>query len=79
MNAPTIADELGGNWHKVVGALLAKYGDQRLGVAEIACLDGLAVVVSHADDGHTLVLRLLPQAEADRLAEEFQRTARRRN
>jgi len=78
MKEPTIADEMRGQWHKVVGALLVKYGDQKLTLAEFEPLDGKAVVVSHADDGHSLIVRLLPEAEANRLSEEFQRTARTR-
>ena len=71
MSSPTIARELHDHWHKLVGALLARYGDQRLGEADLAAIDGMAVVASHDDDGRTLVLRLMPQAEAERLEREF--------
>lgn len=77
---PTIADEPKDQWHKVVAALLVKYGDQKLTVAEFQPIDGMSVVASYSGPGgDTLVLRLVSNAEALRLQDEFQRAARRKN
>lgn len=80
MRAKTIADELDEQqlWHKIVACLLARHGDQRLGPSDFA-MSGMTVLVSHESEGTELVLRLLPDAEARRLAEEFQKAARRSN
>lgn len=75
---PTIADELGGHWHKLVAALLARHGDQTLAVDDFARLEGKTVVVGHRQGGTVMELRLMDDAEAERLQEEYQRAARRR-
>lgn len=77
---PTIADELHGHWHKVAAVLAAKLGngDVRLEPADFEAIDGKSVVVSHENEGRTLRVRVLPEAEATRLGEDFQRAARRK-
>lgn len=82
MDEPTIADELNNQqlWHKVAGALVARAGgDLTLSGQDFAPLEGMCVVVSHEKDGTIMRLRVLPQAEADRLAADFQRAAKRKH
>lgn len=73
MNPPNIADELAGNWHKVAAMLLHRLaGDQQFSVAEIQSLPpNHTIVASHEQDGTVLRFRLLPNAEAERIAREF--------
>ena len=81
MTEKTIVDEMNENdlWHKIVGALIAKYGDQKLTIEDFQPIDGKTVVVTTENDGNTFVLRLIGNAEAERLAEEFQNAAKRKN
>jgi hypothetical protein len=84
MDEPTIADELNNQqlWHKVAGALCVKLGggDVRIsGDDFVKALAGNSVVVSHEDGGKVLRVRVLPAEEAERLAADFQRSARRKN
>lgn len=79
MSEPTIADEMKDQWHKVVGALLGKFGDQQLTIEDFAGIDGKVVVVSHRDEGHVMTLRLVTPAEAYRLTEAFRDATRRKN
>jgi len=76
----TIADEMDDQalWHKVVGALLVKFGDQNLNMADFAPIEGKAVVIGTSNEGRTITLRLMSNAEAERLAADFQRSADRR-
>lgn len=77
---PTIADEMRGQWHKVVGALVAKgAGEVRLTVADFAAIEGKTVVVSHAEGGRVLVVRVMDAAEAERVEAAYQAAARRRS
>lgn len=76
---PTIADELEGQWHKLAAAMVAKYGDQRFELGDFQRCNGMTLVASHADGGRTLTLRLVTEAEGVRLADEYQRAARRKN
>jgi len=69
----TIADEMPGHWHKVLAALMEKIEvrDFTLSMVEFAAIAGSAVVVSHQDGGRIMRVRLLPNAEAERLGELF--------
>lgn len=84
MTEPTIADEMnskGGenHWHKVAGMLCMKLGrDVRLDAADVTALAGHSVVLSHEQGGTVLRVRVLPDAEAQRLGDEFQKSARRK-
>lgn len=79
---PSVADELNdGQWHKVAAILVYHFcgGDVAFGMEQINTLEGKAIVASHEQGGTVLRLRVLPDAEAQRMAEAYQQAARRKN
>lgn len=74
MDETNITVKLEGQWHKVAAAPTLKLGgDITLGESDFAAINGKAVVVSGANDGRALRVRVVNEIEAARLQADYEK------